>query len=127
MSNILCHLQTRMLEHDRMAEQDWALQQRQAEALRNHEVVVLCKNARFCLKLYSAPDGHQDKQMPNLQPGETFRIYGIATSSNGCRVCAQLNTNHWVNILVKYNLRGDFRPQWYVRRTKPQPERPKRA
>ena len=108
-------------------EQYWALQQRQARDLLYEEVVVLRKRAGFRLKLYSAPDGHLDPQMPRIHPGGTFRICALATSSDGRRVCAQLNTNHWVNILVQYNLQGDFRPQWYVRRTTMPAPQPKRA
>ena len=90
--------------------------------------VVQVRNLRskFCLPLYTAPDGHKIRNLPALTPGELVQITEVRTSSDLSRVAGRTVLPNpdspedclWVNLWSKFNLHGE-QPRngvWYVQR-----------
>ena len=90
--------------------------------------VVQVRNLRskFCLPLYTAPDGHKIRNLPALTPGELVQITEVRTSSDLSRVAGRTVLPNpdspedclCVNLWSKFNLHGE-QPRngvWYVQR-----------
>ena len=90
--------------------------------------VVQVRNLRskFCLPLYTAPDGHKIRNLSALTPGELVQITEVRTSSDLSRVAGRTVLPNpdspedclWVNLWSKFNLHGE-QPRngvWYVQR-----------
>ena len=90
--------------------------------------VVQVRNLRskFCLPLYTAPDGHKIRNLSALTPGELVQITEVRMSSDLSRVAGRTVLPNpdspedclWVNLWSKFNLHGE-QPRngvWYVQR-----------
>ena len=90
--------------------------------------VVHVRNLRskFCLPLYTAPDGHKIRTLPALTPGELVQITEVRMSSDRSRAAGRTVLPEpdspedclWVNLWSKFNLHGE-QPRngvWYVQR-----------
>ena len=82
--------------------------------------------SKFCLPLYTAPDGHKDHNLPALAPGELVQITEVRMGSDFSRAVGRTVLPNpdspedclWVNLWSRFNLHGE-QPRngvWYVQR-----------